>query len=288
MKNYLYIATTAVLYGFLLIIYKLVDLPEIVQNFYRFLFAAIVLYAFLIYRSKKIKIHKKSFWLLVILAIANIGSATLAAIAVDFTLVSNVTFIFYTFPLLVAMVSPFIFKERTYTFTVVSLVLSIIGIYFLVDPASLKIDLTSLKGLLLSFSAAICYSVVILTSKKLSQEYGGLMLAFLQSIIMAIILFPVNFVYDYNLSLYSLSLLLIMGVLISGIGAVLLFTGIKKVPANQAGIIMYLEPLTTTVLGYIVFAEFPSIYGLIGGLLIILSGYIVINGGLKLKRGINV
>ena len=52
--------------------------------------------------------------------------------------------------------------------------------------------------------------------------------------------------------------------------------GIKRVKSQHAGILAYTEPFAATFYAIFFFSEIPSFNTIIGGLLILISGYLII------------
>jgi len=67
-----------------------------------------------------------------------------------------------------------------------------------------------------------------------------------------------------------------MGVVHSTIAPLLYVQGFRSVRANEAAILGYFEPIGATLLALVFFGEVPGIKALIGGALILYSGYIIL------------
>jgi drug/metabolite transporter (DMT)-like permease len=62
------------------------------------------------------------------------------------------------------------------------------------------------------------------------------------------------------------------------------FTALRSVLAQHAAILGYIEPLAAIPLAFLFLSETPSLIALFGGLLIILSGYLVVHARLSQKE----
>ncbi len=56
----------------------------------------------------------------------------------------------------------------------------------------------------------------------------------------------------------------------------LYFAGLRRIAAEKAGILAYLEPLVAVLAGWLAFGETPAPAALAGGLLIIAGGALVV------------
>lgn len=276
-KGSVYLIISALLFGFIGVFNRWILLPPTVLSFYRFIIAAIFLFIVIKFKKEKIKILSKDIPLLVLLSVGYIISSIFFIKAIRYLTISSADFVFYLFPVLVAILSPVFLKERIQIKTFFALLIALIGIYFLLGPENLKGNFngSNLIGLACSFIAAIAYAMNILISKKLAAHYSSYSLTFVQCIIGSIILLPFIISTDYTLTIYNFVLLLVFGIVIWGAGITLLFKGLKTVTASESAIIMYLDPLSATIYGVILFREIPAVISLIGGVLIIVAGYMI-------------
>jgi drug/metabolite transporter (DMT)-like permease len=70
--------------------------------------------------------------------------------------------------------------------------------------------------------------------------------------------------------------------LLSGIFPhLLLYKGLQKIQASVAGVILLLEPISATILAAIFFNQLITFNIIMGGILILISNYLVIKGDNK-------
>ena len=65
-----------------------------------------------------------------------------------------------------------------------------------------------------------------------------------------------------------------MGIVNTAFAVTIYFHGLKLVKAQDAAVLAYLEPASATAFGYIFLGEALRLTAIIGGILIILGGYI--------------
>jgi drug/metabolite transporter (DMT)-like permease len=97
----------------------------------------------------------------------------------------------------------------------------------------------------------------------------------------AIVTAPVALSMDYRLPVHSALLLLATGLLHSTIAPLLYFSALRQVLAQHAAILGYTEPLAAIPLAFVFLSETPSFAALIGGVLILFSGYLVVHARLR-------
>jgi drug/metabolite transporter (DMT)-like permease len=273
-KGELYIIIAAILFGSIGIINKYLAIPPVVQNFYRFLFSTIFLFSVIYFRKEKPKLKKESFLYLILISLGIIGTSIFFATAVKIIPIGTVAFIFYLFPIIIVLFSGIFLKEKITKNIAVALILASFGAFLLYYGGN--IQASGYLGYLLSLLAAVCYSIVIIFSKKLRSYYSPLVLAFFQALIVSILLIPVAFAINYSLDPLSIGLLLFLGIIISGIGIILLNFGLGQVTANRAAVLMYIEPVAASILAMIFFRQIPGVFALAGCVLILLADYYIV------------
>jgi drug/metabolite transporter (DMT)-like permease len=105
-----------------------------------------------------------------------------------------------------------------------------------------------------------------------AQKFNPLVLAFFSNVSIAILLAP----FVREIPLHALWSYLFMGIVHSTIAPILYFKGLQLVTANKAAVLGYLEPVGAIIFGMIFLWEYPTAISLIGGALIIFSGYLTL------------
>ncbi len=176
-----------------------------------------------------------------------------------------------TAPVMVAVLSAMLLHERLTQRILLALGCALVGTTLLVGmPAELEAQHQTLIGALLAFGAALSYSTVTLCSRMLAGRYHPLQPITVGFGIGAIMLLPVVLATGLVLSypLAGWALLLHLGLIPTALGYVLFLAGLRHTPATSASIVTLLEPLTSAVLAWLLFAERLGPLGLIGALLL--------------------
>ena len=93
--------------------------------------------------------------------------------------------------------------------------------------------------------------------------------------VIAALLLPFIREFPFN----ALPAVLFMGIVHSTIAPILYYRGLREVTANRAAVLGYLEPVSAIILGAIFLNENIYWNTIAGGVLIILSGYLVVRRG---------
>jgi drug/metabolite transporter (DMT)-like permease len=92
---------------------------------------------------------------------------------------------------------------------------------------------------------------------------------------------PLALLSQWRLTVRDAALVVTMGVLHTALLGVLYVAGLKKAEAHKAAILSYLEPLSATVLAWVLLAEKPTLLTILGGSLVLGGSYLVIGSALR-------
>lgn len=178
-----------------------------------------------------------------------------------------------TAPVMVAVLSSVVLRERPNLTTLVALVCAISGTALLigVDNTGAGLSGQRLLGAMLALGSAFGYAVLTLIGRTLaprhhplvSTTYGfasGALMLLLGALVSGLTL-------DYPPVAWGL--LLWMGLVPTALGYVLFLSGMRTTPATVASIITLLEPLVSTVLAIWLFGERLGSLGVYGAVLLL-------------------
>jgi drug/metabolite transporter (DMT)-like permease len=197
--------------------------------------------------------------------------------ALGHTTVSNAVFTHYTAPVIVAILAPLLIAERLQRVTLISLPAAAAGMAMIVlAGGGLSLSSADLPGILAGTASGAAYAFIIIYSRRLSQLLLHHKAIVLQLWVTVIATAPAVFVSDYSLNLRTAALLCITGVLHSTTAPLMYFSALRRVLAQHAAILGYIEPLAAIPLAFLFLSERPPMLSLLGGALIIVSGYLVV------------
>jgi drug/metabolite transporter, DME family len=194
-------------------------------------------------------------------AIARVG----VAIAVLVTLC--------TAPVMVALLSALLLRERLTGAIVLALACALAGTAMLiwVGPETGGARRDTLVGVLLALGSAFGYTMLTLCSRTLAGRYHSLQPITIGFAAGALLLLPfalaTSFVISYPAGGWAL--LLYLGLVPTALAYVLFLTGIRSITATVASIATLIEPLTSTVLAWLLFGEQLGPLGVFGAALLL-------------------
>ncbi len=281
--GHLKIIAAILIWSSLGIFVRKVDLSNVGIVFHSCLIAGILQFIIIsssgILKSEiKKKSSKRDIFFLILVPISFIANSLFFYYAFRNTTISNAVLTHYTAPVFVALMAPFFLKENIRISTWAAIALSSTGLWFILQGAALETALPLSRnekmGIIAGALSGLAYAFLIILIRRVASCYSSLFITFIQNGIVALILMP--FIIHLNVTMQVLPYLIIMGVVHSTIAPILYVQGFRSVKANEAAILGYCEPVGATILAFIFFREVPGITALLGGAMILLSGYLII------------
>ena len=259
------------------------SLPPVVVLFYTSLIASFTVPAFLAVRGElDLTGVGKTWWLFGLLALSSITNNITYFYALGHTTVSNAVFTHYTAPLFVALLAPLLISERLQKVTLLSLPIALAGMVLIVHVGGgLQMESAHTPGIIAGTVSGIAYAFIIIFSRKLSRMLMHHKAVVLLLWITTLVLAPVVFVTEHHLGPQKAFLLALTGILHSTLAPLLYYSALRKVMAQHAAILGYMEPLAAIPLAYLLQSETPSLLAIFGGALILISGYLVIHSRMQ-------
>ena len=255
------------------------ELPPVVVLFYTSLSAGFVVPAVLRMRGDfPHAVFSLQAWpLLAGLSLASITNNISYFYSLGHTTVSNAVFSHYTAPVIVAVLAPFLIAERLQRVTLISLPMAVLGMIMIVATGGgLSLKSTHTAGIVAGTLSGLAYAFVIIFSRRLSQLVLHHKAIIVNLWITAAVTAPAALVLDYHMSMRAGMLLLVTGLLHSSLAPLLYFSALRRVLAQHAAILGYIEPLAAIPLAFLFLSEKPPLMALFGGLLILFSGYLIV------------
>lgn len=189
--------------------------------------------------------------------------------------IGTVLLITFLAPVFVAVAAPALLGERVTRRTALGLVLGLSGSALVVGgPGGSG---TTTAGLVLAFLAAVSYAALLLLLKPVAEGHGGVRVALVQMTVAAVVLVPFTAASGATApDATDWGLLLILGVIQTGVLLALYFTCLARVPVTEAGVLAYLEPAAGVLFGWWLLDEALTVGTVAGGALIITAGLLVL------------
>lgn len=192
--------------------------------------------------------------------------------AYKYTTISKATLCYYFAPVLVLFLAAFIFKEKLNAIKIMCIIGAMTGMFFIVGVGSSATEKNQWLGIGYGLAAAAFYASVIITNKFI-KKLSGMESAMVQLAIAAVVLLPYVFVTEkiqlIELSFKSIGLLLILGIIHTGIAYFLYFSAIPKLSGQTIAAFSYIDPISAIVMSSVFLGEKMTAIQLLGGILIL-------------------
>ena len=254
------------------------EIPPFSLNFYRWLFAWLILLPFtykeLINKKNYILNNKVFFIILGITSITIFNS--IVYYSLNFTQVISGVLMISTIPVMIMFISSLLNIEKTNIFQIIGVVLSLTGVVFIITKADLELikNLDFNKGDLTMVIAMLSWATYSALLKK--QKYEISPIALLQVVITFgfIFLIPIYFIemnMGYIIKLEKpFYLTLAYVVIFPGLASFFFWIkGIAIIGANRAGVFLHLMPIFGAIMAMIIFDEKFMFYHFLGAIFII-------------------
>ena len=186
---------------------------------------------------------------------------------------ATATLCYYLAPILLVAASPFVFREKMTLRKLLCILAALAGMLFVSGAAENGLPaLSELRGVLLALAAAVLYATIVIENKRLHglRPYDR---TIVQLAVSALVLLPYNLAAG-NLPVPAVSpsvllLLLIVGVVHTGLAYALYFGSMEDLPSQSLAILSYPDPVVAVLLSALVLREPIGPYQILGAVLIL-------------------
>ena len=265
------------------------EIPPFSLNFYRWLFAGIILLPFTIkeiLNKKNYILNNIGFFIVLGISSITIFNSTVYYSLYYMQVISGVLMI-STIPVWIMFISSILGIEKTNKFQIFGVFLSLLGVMFIITKSDIDLikNLDFNKGDLIMASGMFAWALYSALLKKKTYEISQITL--LEVVIITGLLFLIPI---YILEIYlgnplivhkPFILTLTYVVLLPGLASFFFWIkGISIIGANRAGVFLHLMPIFGSLMAIILFDEKFMLYHFLGAIFII-AGIILSNRNKK-------
>lgn len=267
------VALIAVLWGSVGVVVRQVELPAVALVSARIWIAAPALTIFLRGTGRMQSWPGKPTKLLVLNGVVLAAHWVSFIAALQRAPIGTVLLITYLAPVGIAAFAPAFLGEVVPVRTKAALAVAVLGIGLIAAPA---MDGASADGIVLAFITGALYVPLALLNKALSDTHGGVELALYQLLVAGAVLLPFSLLADWGTPHLDWLWLVVLGVIYTAFAFAAYLDSLMHLPATRAAVLLYLEPASAVVFGWLVLHEDPTASMLVGGLLVVGAGILVV------------
>jgi drug/metabolite transporter (DMT)-like permease len=248
---------------------------------WRFLIGGAVILPFAIRQGTRdrVKLNIGSILTLGALGILNVVvSMLLLQLAIYYGKASLTAIIVSMNPLFVSLFAYIIIREKLSSYQVYSLLMGIAGLLVIIlgEKDLLSADYTNLSlGVSFAILAGITFALYTVLTKRAVIRYGNSVTNGASFLIGGIILSIINTLIGKTMmfepSIQNISLILYLGVIVTGIAYLFYFEAMKTLSAAKASIYFFLKPALASLLAFAFLREHLSITQVMGIVLVMLA-----------------
>jgi len=243
--------------------------------FYRFLFSALMIGGYLLYSKESFLLSKKELLIFTILGICYALSSEFLFLGYDYLTAGIASTVLFIYPVIVALIMFFFYKEKLTKLSVGSLFLAFSGVIVLcLKGNSLEINYAGLGIVMLS---SIFYALYIVIVNKSNIQASGFKLSFYSMLFTSGFFMVKAMMGNESFLIPSLNTFfnfLIFAFLTTVISSLCLVYAIKDIGSTPAAILGALEPVVAVLISVSMFHE-KFTFNLFLGIILILIGVIL-------------
>lgn len=267
-KGLIELHAAVLLFSFSPLFPKILALPVMVIVSMRLIISAVVLRLMLHLSGQKLRIESQqklgTLLLLGFLFAVNLFSFY-QSVRVSTVAISVLTT--GIFPVLVAILEPWYFKEKIRWADLILALIAFTGV-LLIIPA-FDVHHKIFQGVFWGLLAALSYALYCIMNRKQLRDHSSLFLTFYQHSFAGIILLPSLFLLPFTFHWRDLLWMLLLGTVLTAGSQNLFVKGMTYVKARTAGMILMLEPIYGILFALLFIDEIPAPRTLFGGAIIL-------------------
>jgi len=243
--------------------------------FYRFLFSALMIGGYLLYSKENLSINKKEGLILAALGMCYAFSSEFLFLGYDYLTAGIASTVLFIYPVIVALIMFFFYKEKLTRLSITSLLLAFAGVIVLcLKGKGLEINYIGLGIVMLS---SVFYALYIIIVNKSNIKVSGFKLSFYSMLFTSGFFMIKALIGKDSFEIPSTAVffnLTIFALLTTVISTLCLVYAIKNIGSTPAAILGALEPVVAVMVSVMMFHE-KFTFNLFIGISLILFGVIL-------------
>lgn len=199
--------------------------------------------------------------------------------AVEHGSVALAVLTFYAAPLLIALAAPVVLAERLSPLVLGACLVGAVGIVAIALDGGGAEGAASVTAVAAGLGSASTYALLVILSKRLlAAATPPLTVAFWDCLVGTVAVAPLLLVAGRVLPSGGgeWAVVLTLGVVFTGVSTLVYATLLRRVTAQAAGVLTFLEPVSGVLLGWALLDQRPGAATLAGGVLVVAAGLAVV------------
>lgn len=264
--------TAVVLYGTIGMFLRSVSLPSELVAMCRGTLGSIFILLFLRARNHRLdweSVGANRFWLILSGICLGLNWIFLFAAYIH-TTVAAASLCNYMAPVIVVMIAPLVLHEPLNKKKIPCVIAAFVGIILV--SGVWNGELGKISGVFMGLAAAFFFVIIVICNRKI-KGVSVYLKAIIQLAISSVTILPYFIIHNWgktmDLNTRSIFIILMLGILHTGVAYCLYFSGMATLPVQTLAVLGYLEPVVSVLCSYFFLHEAMGLTGWIGAVLIL-------------------
>ena len=273
-RSRLQLIFSMLLFGTIGTLARYINMPSSIICLGRAFFGVITILILLGARKEKpdAEAIRRSFWWLLLSSTLMCCNWICQFEAYKYTTIATATLCYYMQPVFYILAGAVVLREKLTTKKVACVAVAFCGMILVSGVLQIGFHISELKGAVFGVTGGFFYAMVVLINKYM-KDISPVNTTIMQLALVSVIMLPYSAATgafsEVNVTLIGVICLLILGVLHTGIGYIIYFDAVNKLPAQTVGILSYIDPVEAVMLSAFLLKEPVNIYTVIGAVMIL-------------------
>ena len=270
---------TMLLFGTIGTLTRFIDMPSSVIALGRAFFSVLTIILVLGLRGQKLDreaIRRNIGWL-TLSSFLMCGNWVCQFEAFKYTTIAVSTLCYYMQPVFYILAAAIVIREKLSPRKLACVAIAFCGMIFVSGVLRTGLHISELKGVLFGIAGGFFYAMVVLINKYM-KDISPVNTTIMQMALVTVIMLPYSAATgglgDAKVTLAGIICLIVLGALHTGIGYVIYFDAVNKLPAQTVGILSYIDPVEAVLLSAFFLREPINAYTVIGAVMILGATFI--------------
>lgn len=192
--------------------------------------------------------------------------------AFKYTTIATSTLCYYMQPVFYILAAALVLKERLTVRKMLCVAVAFCGMVLVSGVLQTGLHISELKGVIFGVSGGFFYAMVVLINKYM-KDISPVNTTIMQMALVSVIMLPYSAATgafgEARVTTTGIICLLVLGVLHTGIGYIIYFDAVNKLPAQTVGILSYIDPVEAVLLSAFFLREPVGLQTVIGAVMIL-------------------
>ena len=265
---------TIMLFGTIGTLSRFIDMPSSVICLGRAFFGVIIILVVITIRRERLDYEaiKRNLGWLTLSSFLMCANWICQFEAYKHTTIATGTLCYYMQPVFYILAGAIVLREKLSPRKIFCVIIAFCGMILVSGVLQTGLRLSELKGVIFGVSGGFFYAMVVLINKYM-KDISPMNTVIVQLAMVSLIMLPYSALTgafrEVSITMTGIICLLVLGFLHTGIGYIIYFDAVNRLPAQTVGIMSYIDPVEAILLSAFFLKEPISVYTIIGAVMIL-------------------